>query len=236
MNVRSDYISLGEAAEYAGVSIDTLLRFADTGHLHVEEDSSGLRYFSRMELGNLFRLSQVASAENLNWKNLGNSSKHEKVIDIELSKDSAQGKSDIELDDDISKSSKPINSDEFQEASPGTVPQFERENIELKSKLTVHEMMLSMKEVEVSDLKSQVQWLRKRIENLEEKNERDQIILLSETQSLRKLIQSYENRRFSMKYALEWLGFVKPTSSQGETIEVKSSNTSEEGSKKDPQE
>src|SRR5262249_35141276 len=56
----------------------------------------------------------------------------------------------------------------------------------------------------------------------EEKSERDQILLLSETQTIRKLMLIQEGRKSPLQMALEWLGIVKPAPSGSMMIELAS--------------
>jgi hypothetical protein len=63
-----------------------------------------------------------------------------------------------------------------------------------------------MKESEVQDLRSQRDWLKARVEKLEEKGDRDQVLLLSETQAIRQLIGLQQKRPSALRNLLEWLG------------------------------
>lgn len=80
----------------------------------------------------------------------------------------------------------------------------------LQNLISIQEKMLDSKEDEIADLKNQRAWLRERIERLEEKGERDQILLLSETQTIRSLISYQENKRSPVRQLLEWMGLAKP--------------------------
>jgi hypothetical protein len=82
----------------------------------------------------------------------------------------------------------------------------------LKNLLAIQERMLDSKDDEIADLKNQRAWLRQRIEKLEEKHDRDQILLLSETQTIRSLIAYQESRKSSFRQLLEWIG-IAPSSS-----------------------
>jgi hypothetical protein len=85
----------------------------------------------------------------------------------------------------------------------------ERELQRLRNLVALQERILDIKDAEVTDLRSQRDWLRARIERLEEKAERDQILLLSETQTIRKLVSLNEGRRSAFQNILEWLGISK---------------------------
>jgi hypothetical protein len=79
----------------------------------------------------------------------------------------------------------------------------------LKNLLAIQERMLDSKDDEISDLKNQRAWLRQRIEKLEEKHDRDQILLLSETQTIRSLISYQESRKSTFRQLLEWIGIAQ---------------------------
>jgi DNA-binding transcriptional MerR regulator len=80
------------------------------------------------------------------------------------------------------------------------------ENLKLRHVLELQEGILTMREEEIRDLKSQRDWLQRRLERLEEKSDRDQLLLLSETQTIRKLISLQAPRKSTFRLALEWLG------------------------------
>ena len=73
----------------------------------------------------------------------------------------------------------------------------------------LHEKLIELREQEIDSLKQERNWLRERIEKLEEKGDRDQLLLLSETQVLRQLLIPRQ-RTSPVRAALEWLGVVQP--------------------------
>jgi len=101
----------------------------------------------------------------------------------------------------------------------------------LRALLKNREELLSIKDSEVQDLKDQRDWLQTRVERLEEKSDRDQILLLSETQTIRKLISMQEQRKSGFRQLLEWVGLLPATPSQapalsGPTATVKTTPSS----------
>jgi hypothetical protein len=95
----------------------------------------------------------------------------------------------------------------------------------------MQERILDAKDDEIADLRSQRTWLRERIEKLEEKSDRDQILLLSETQTIRKLISYQESRKTVVQLFLEWIGVSQskelttmPSSSEFGANKVKTAN------------
>lgn len=57
---------------------------------------------------------------------------------------------------------------------------------------------------QIDILRGERDWLRNRVEKLETRSEREQMLLLSESENIRKLIQQNENRAFSWLRALPW--------------------------------
>ena len=188
-----ELISETEAAAYAGVSPRTLRRFVDSGYLKIEHDGDGVELFDREEVGRLFG---VTGAGNAGKTMTVPGIQREKVIDLKLA--SAVG---------LRAAMVPTA------PSPEVAPRGEacdllRGEVEkLKHILDVQEHLLQERERELNQVMSERDWLRKRIERLEEKSERDQILLLSETQTVRKLVNAQVERRGPVKVMLEWLGF-----------------------------
>jgi DNA-binding transcriptional MerR regulator len=59
---------------------------------------------------------------------------------------------------------------------------------------------------QIQMLKEERDWLRKRVENLEARTERDQMLLISESSTVRTLIEQAPKRRSFWSFALPWLG------------------------------
>ena len=55
-------------------------------------------------------------------------------------------------------------------------------------------------------LRDERDWLRERVEKLESRSDREQMLLLSESENVRKLIQQGESKRLSWLRALPWFG------------------------------
>ena len=86
----------------------------------------------------------------------------------------------------------------------------DRELDRLRQLNKLQERLLDVRAQQHEEQRRERDWLKARIEKLEEKNERDQLLLLSETQMIRKLITTHEERRTPLQLALEWLGFTAP--------------------------
>lgn len=247
-----DYISEMEAVAFAGVSINTLNRFSDTGYLQIERDSDGLRLFSRSELAKLFGIKQTPLKEHTPEEGMAT-----KIIDIELGTDKiktvnqnntiihdplaqegteetsfaeeisevvAASKSEPKLEPETSFFAEPTRITESESYSPSDqarIDLLEQEVIKFKNISDLQERILDMREDEITDLKQQRTWLQERIEKLEEKNQRDQLLLLSETQTIRRLVAYQESKKSTLRLALDWLGFSKPGNTSS-TIEMES--------------
>ena len=99
----------------------------------------------------------------------------------------------------------------------GEVENLKQEIVKLQSYARLQKKLLEVKEKEISELKQEKDWLKNRIESQEEKNNRDQLLILSETRVIHNLIAS--NQKASpIRAALEWFGFAKKN--RTETIDM----------------
>jgi hypothetical protein len=96
----------------------------------------------------------------------------------------------------------------------------EREVTKLQNILALQEKLLDIREEEIKSIKGERDWLRSRIEKLEEKNERDQLLLLAETQTVRQLINLQQRKRSTVQLALEWLGLKSAPPAPGQPIDI----------------
>jgi DNA-binding transcriptional MerR regulator len=95
-----------------------------------------------------------------------------------------------------------------------TIHSLETENQRLTALVSMYEKLLDIREAELADIKNDRDWLRKRVERLEDKADRDQLLLLSETQMIARFLASKEEKKGAVTLALEWLGFKRPEDSQ----------------------
>lgn len=75
--------------------------------------------------------------------------------------------------------------------------------------ITLLEKMLDIRESEIDSLKRQQKWLEERVEKMEERSQREQLLLLAESETVRKLV--IFQKRSPVRAALEWLGLAEPT-------------------------
>jgi predicted site-specific integrase-resolvase len=85
----------------------------------------------------------------------------------------------------------------------------EMERTKLQNVITLLEKMLEIRESEIDSLKRQQQWLETRVEKMEERSHREQLLLLAESETVRKLVVM--QKRSPVRAALEWLGLAEST-------------------------
>ncbi len=221
-----DFISENEASSFTGVSSVTLKRFADAGYLRVEVENDGLRMFSRAELESVFGLTNHA----VNATPLSSPKKPEQidiVREFSLRSQNTQHQTQVaaieehQAPEEVS----PVEAvnvapseSEVEPAATSTqsptlqysqvLLELEREVSRLRAVTELQEKYIDLKEGEVNSLKSERDWLRGRIEKLEEKNDRDQLILVSVSETNRGLITMLEHKKSPVRAALEWVGIL----------------------------
>ncbi len=92
-----------------------------------------------------------------------------------------------------------------------------QEIVKLQSYARLQKKLLEVKEKEIGELKQEKDWFKNRIETQEEKNNRDQLLILSETRVIHNLISNAQ-KISPFRAALEWLGFSKKENQ--ETIDM----------------
>jgi len=199
-----DYISENEASILAGVSVATLSRFAETGYLHLEADTDGLRLVSKAELSSLFGLDIEADQTVVEEAEEEAEEGELSIHDLELS-----------VDDSIetiksSENSVPQEQGRNIEKKAAAIDALERETIKLKNIINIQEKILDLREEQIEELSRERNWLRSRVEKTEEKIERDQLLLLTETQIIRNIMAVQQRRRSPLRATLEWLGLAEP--------------------------
>jgi hypothetical protein len=229
--VRNDFISERDAEAFAGVSASTLRRFSESGYLTVNSDETEGRLYSRSQLQDIFGVTQgptthsggapietAAATEVVQMTApVGLSPTCSMAINDEpressstvmphvLRAESSAGVCQTQGTEPLEATLNEISS------STGDKSTIDTNEVErLKNALETQVKLLAQRESEVHDLRSQRDWLQRRIESLEEKSNRDQILLLSETQTIRKLIALQEQKRSGFRQLLSWLGLTSP--------------------------
>lgn len=210
----SDLITENKASSFAGVSNLTLGRFAEAGYLKVETDSSGEKLYSQTELRNLFGLtSEIVIERSVPDVSLTNYFENNQL-------DSQELKTDLKNYDNetIQPETNQFAFNDFYQSEAQPLQQFHKET-ELDRKessrmsvvIEMQEKLLDMRDREIFELRRERDWLRQRVERFEDKSERDQLLLLTETQMIRKLFVLNQQKKASyLRGALEWLGLIPP--------------------------
>jgi len=210
----NDLVSETEAAELAGVSARTLLRFSESGYLTVNLTLDGSRSYSRGQIVEIFGAPSTAAPHI-------SQSKTTELASLTDAHNASTSSDDAAV---TYVSEPPRDEIAAAETAPPTspTPAFEEQTItslrpqseevaRLRNLIEMQERMLDAKDDEIADLRNQRAWLRERIEKLEEKSDRDQILLLQETQTIRQLIAVQESRKSVVQHVLEWIGVAKST-------------------------
>lgn len=226
-----DFVSENEAANLAGISVATLKRFSEAGYLKLERDADGLPLFSKRELSSVFgMLKESVSLSPQEQAGLasgfGDFSKVQpptapsSEMPHKEAEESASPASSAAISSTIvpfprsaasaTGTSSPHISNAQTPPHSALLVSLEQEVGRLKNILDLQEKLLMIREEEIKGLKEERVWLRQRMERLEDKSERDQLLLLSETQTVKKLITLQEQRKSGFRVALDWLGFTKP--------------------------
>lgn len=210
---RDEMCSEQEAIRIAGVSARTLLRFCESGYLNLHATPDGSRMYERRQVEEIFgtpsahcepapditaddtcTAGEQTSAHPPSAENLADSSQMAGQQATECLVDSPE---------------RPAQATNFTRMTETQHDGSAEEIVRLRNLLAIQERILDSKDDEIADLRSQRAWLRERIERLEEKSDRDQILLLSETQTIRSLIAYQESRKSAVRQLLEWAGLVK---------------------------
>lgn len=230
-----DYISEREAANVAGVSVATLNRFVETGYLQLEVDNDGVRLFSKNELQRLFNVTQLSPARSYDSENFVSSNNIQaQTVESETQDKSAQLHSDQSSQTNPPQTNQATETSQneqsqkisLSEAAPNSeqskaINYLEQEVSKFKRISELQERILDIREQQIQDLKSESNWLRQRIEKLEEKSSREQLILMANTETVRNLLLEHK-RKSTLRAALEWFNIIPPDAetTKGSTIEV----------------
>ncbi len=276
-NSRLDQVTAEQAAQFAGVSINTLLRFAEAGYLNIDKNEDDVHFYSA-DLEKLFQISidrtklnKQATTDKSStlqvevWstrepaptsapvsispapKDFSDTSGRdilaEQRAEARQHSVSSQQRAAINIGQDdsihetiltpspavdiyaISAATEPefIFSAEEQpeekqlsQPTPGpgstdiTVESPDQKIFKLQRVIELQEKILDLKDKQIRDLKRQRKWLRDRIERLEDKANRDQLLLISETQAITRMLAHQMEKKSAITLALEWVGLKKP--------------------------
>jgi hypothetical protein len=205
MNTNSaELIGENEAALQARVSASTLARFAEAGYFQVvlmgEE-----RCYPKKALSTLFGVTFAEEKQEpliVKKATVIAFPQSEPLVQTqEAETTTPEAPPASEQADAVSTTLAAANSAEILTQQPETDSSF-------KTILKMHADILERQEREIQDLRTEREWLKKRIERLEDKAERDQILLLSEAQTVKQLIQIQAQKKSLVRQGLEWLGVI----------------------------
>jgi hypothetical protein len=196
-------ISEVAAVKEAGVSARTLQRFSEAGYLTVQVKGDGERLYSRSQLLEIFGSFQEGTTSPTTPTDAESETQCDDATSCGA--DTSTYYSQAEPTPMVERVA-PASPEASDATTPSALPSLNEEIQRLKNLVTLQERILDMKESEIQDLRSQRDWLRTRVEKLEEKGDRDQVLLLSETQAIRQLIGLQQKRPSAIRSLLEWLG------------------------------
>ncbi len=223
-----DLLSEKEAAAFSGVSVQTLNRFAEAGYLQVEVDGDGMRHFSQVEISQVFGLqlpprksAPLVEARPAPAQRPIPTPSVETGVETAATAPPAAASVPVQQPQIIrqpASASPPLADLSTQQpVLEHTTPQTQRlsdmleiEVTKLRCVVSLQEKLLDMRDAQLKDLQDEREWLRSRVEKLDEKSDRDQLLLLSETQTIRKLVTHSQTQRSTFRSALEWLGVLEP--------------------------
>jgi hypothetical protein len=198
-----------DAVRMAGVSLRTLLRFSEAGYLTLHRAPDGTHQYERAQVEEIFGASAAMSVARPTGTSSTTHRPQQDAVDLRV-RDTRSAQSVPTPDTLQSSPSVPYNTGADSCPSLETeIKVLSDEIARLRNLLTMQDRILDSKDDEIADLRSQRAWLRERIEKLEEKSDRDQILLLSETQTIRSLIAYQESRKSTFRQFLEWTGLLR---------------------------
>lgn len=221
------WISESEASERAGVSVNSLQRFAGAGYLQTKEDQ-GKTFFVKEDIDRIFGLSvpsvcAVSSSETRTETAARKSGSLKTRIELLKTtagsiKNPAQGNIEA-LPQGVPQI---LRTDPLfpKENGKNRLARLKRQAVKLKRTAKLQKASLQIKEARLKDLKERRDWLKAQVEKLEDKGDRDQLLLLSETQAISRLLTPKQIKS-PVRLALEWIGF-SSSSNEGKdsTIEL----------------
>ncbi len=218
-----DLITEAEAAQQAGVSAKTLHRFSEAGYLTVQIEDDGSRLYSQTQIVEIFGVFQGPTVP-LDPDETGLTPPP--TAPVESTCPPTQTTFRPSHDEAPAQETRPqatateTSPTTFQEPISTQTPAVDTSHLDaeiqrLKNLAALQERILDMKDAELQDLRSQRDWLRTRVEKLEEKGDRDQVLLLSETQAIRQLISIQQRPRSTVRTLLEWFGLGNSEESRG---------------------
>ena len=187
-----------QSAALAGVSIETIRQYAGYGLLEKQE-RNGLVRFRESEIRSLFhtakRVEAVVPEPSQQEVPIGSAP----TVEVELQADLSSDRQD--------------SAEQPSSTPQPTAPRTEFANTELANfgseapvpaVQQVIEINRSLRD-QVEQLRNERDWLRTRLEKLETRSEREQMLVISESETIRSFIRQQQKRRSFWSFALPWL-------------------------------
>ncbi len=225
---RSGLVSDKEAALEAGISPSTLRRFVEAGCLSVEAEEAGVLYFSRSELRQILGKGRPRperkddSVEEV-AENIVVEKKQDERVNLTVINGAVEANS-------LATSSPTVEPTNPSEPSAASIESTivgenvapEQRTSELLKVIEFQDTLLNNRETELRELKEQRDWLKRRIEKLEEQCDQDRFLLLRETYMISHLLELQKPKKSLVRGVLEFLGMIERENS---TVEVERQGT-----------
>ena len=182
-----EFIGEVEAAQLSGVNAKTLNRFALAGYLKPEVDNDGFKLYSKRELCSVFRI----KAPNV--------IQFTREPTPELPNEPELSEGNVALKPEI----KPFETN----SSSRALESLDYENERLRAINAMSDQLLEHLEKRIHDLTKERDWLRAQIEQLNEQVSRDQVLLLTQSQTIAEVLSKQLNRPSLFTKIAGLLGF-----------------------------
>lgn len=183
-----EFIGEVEAAQLSGVNPKTLNRFALAGYLKPEIDNDGFKLYSKREICSVFRIKTPNVIQFTREQELPD--EPEELID-----------GNVALKPEVTQKSP-------ETSSPNrALETLDYENERLRAINAMNDQLLEHLEKRIHDLTKERDWLRAQIEQLNEQVSRDQVLLLTQSQTIAEVLSKQLNRPSLFTKIVGLLGF-----------------------------
>ncbi len=194
-----EFIGEVEAAQLSGVNTKTLNRFALAGYLKPEVDSDGFKLYSKRELCSVFRIKAPNVIQFTREPTNEQSATEQSSTEPELPNEPELSEGNVALKPDI----KPLEIN----SSSRALESLDYENERLRAINAMSDQLLEHLEKRIHDLTKERDWLRAQIEQLNEQVSRDQVLLLTQSQTIAEVLSKQLNRPSLFTKIVGLLGF-----------------------------
>jgi len=181
-----------EAAHCAGVSVATLHCFEEVGSLSAVVTTEG-RAYPIADIERLFSITVGRPRHFQPRKQPESLSDNAPSVSVEETAEHSENTISSPLPEE-----EVVEESSFQSDDRGA----------FKKVLATLQRLIETKDAEIADLKNQRAWLQQRIEKLEQQSDRDRLLLLSESHTIKQLVAIEANRKSKLRATLEFFGIV----------------------------